>query len=336
MDQTRRYGADVTLSLTVVEERWRSHVNQVLGESEHIVPVVKGNGYGFGRPRLIAELAGRVPCVAVGTVHELNHETTEALSTTGTTAMVLTPTLSVPATTDMVLTVGSPAQIEALRGWNGRVLVKMMSAMRRYGGDPRLIPAARAAGLEVIGVSIHPPLPQPDGNGPDLTLEITNWLPQISSELEVWVSHLSAAQFAQLPSTHRFRHRIGTRLWHGDKSTLSLSTEVLDTRSVSAGDLVGYRQVRVASDGDLIMIGAGSAHGVRALADGRSPFHFAAQRLDLVEPPHMHTSMAFIPSGRPLPQVGDQVDVQNPMTQVLPDRIVSDRVITVQTAGPRP
>lgn len=319
----RRYGAIVTLSLIVVEDRWRSHVDQVLSESERVVPVIKGNGYGFGRPCLIAELAGRAPYVAVGTVHELNHDTTSALTATETTAVVLTPTLSAPATTDMVLTVGSPTQIEALRGWNGRVLVKLVSAMHRYGGDPSLVSSARAAGLGVIGVSIHPPLPTADGSGPDLTCEVTNWLPQISSELEVWVSHLSATQFAQLPSTHRFRHRIGTRLWHGDKSMLSLSAEVLETRSVSAGDLVGYRQVRMASDGHVIMIGAGSAHGVRALPDGRSPFHFAAQRMDLVEPPHMHTSMAFIPTGRPLPQVSESVDVQNPLTQVFVDRVVT-------------
>ena len=325
---SRRYGSNVTLRLTVIESAWRAHLAAVLDESEHVVPVVKGNGYGFGRARLIAELAGRHPYVAVGTVHELDQETVAALNAYSCAVLpvVLTPTLHAPPTTDLVLTVGSTAQIDALRGWKGRVLVKLVSAMRRYGGDVSLIAQAQAAGLEVIGVSIHPPLPQSGEGSPDLTAQITSWLPQIPTEVEIWVSHLTAAQFAELPGTHRYRHRIGTRLWHGDKSMFSLTAEVLETRAVDAGDLVGYRQVAVPADGHLIMIAAGSAHGVRPLPDGRSPFHFAAQRMHLIEPPHMHTSMAFIPTGRPLPQIGDPVDVQNPLTQVFVDEIVSDQI----------
>jgi alanine racemase len=329
--KTNRYGANVTLRLSVMQAAWRAHVSQVLAESPFVVPVVKGNGYGFGRTSLIAELAEvhsttLTPFVAVGTVHELDPATTAALAATGSTPVVLTPTLRAPSNSQMVLTVGSSTQIEALAGWKGRVLVKLVSAMQRYGGDLSLINKAQDSGLEVIGVSVHPPLPAPESNaresGPaDLTSEVTNWLKQVPTEVEVWVSHLSAEQFAGLPTTHRYRHRIGTRLWHGDKSMLSLTAEVHETRAVRAGALVGYRQVRVASDGHLIMIGAGSAHGVRPLPDGRSPFHFDSQRIDLVELPHMHTSMAFIPTGRPRPRVGDQVDVQNPLTQVLVDQV---------------
>ena len=96
---------------------------------------------------------------------------------------------------------------------------------------------------------------------------------------------------------------------------------------VRSGERVGYRQVEVAGDGHLVMVTAGSAHGVQALpADGdgptRSPFHFARRRLDLVEPPHMHTSMVFVPAGGPVPAVGDQIDVQHPLTRTLVDRIV--------------
>jgi hypothetical protein len=61
------------------------------------------------------------------------------------------------------------------------------------------------------------------------------------------------------------------------------------------------------------MIGAGTANGVAALADGRSPFHFARTRMALHEPPHMHTSMAFVPTGDPLPGIGEWVDLQRPL-----------------------
>jgi len=316
----------VTLRLNVVRDRWRNHVSEVLSESDRVLPVIKGNGYGFGRAHLIAELSSIRPqaahMVAVGTVHELNPETRAALTAAGATAMVLTPTLVAPDTTDSVVTVGSLTHINALRGWEGTVVVKLLSAMHRYGGDLSLIEAARSAGLEVLGVSIHPPLPGYPSADTDPSEHITALLPDIPSDIEILVSHLSAAQFDSLPTSHRYRHRIGTRLWHGDKSMLTLTAEVLDTRPVTAGTRVGYRQIPVPAAGTVIMIGTGSAHGVRVLPDGRSPFHHAAQRMDLIEPPHMHTSMAFVPSQRSVPSVGQQVDVQQPLTQVTVDQIV--------------
>ena len=111
---------------------------------------------------------------------------------------------------------------------------------------------------------------------------------------EVWVSHLSSDGYGNLRDSwpgRRFRIRLGTALWHGDKRTLHLGADVLDVRPVRAGEHAGYRQQRVPADGRLVMIGAGTAHGVHPLPDGRSPFHFARQRLALLEPPHMHTSM---------------------------------------------
>jgi hypothetical protein len=36
----------------------------------------------------------------------------------------------------------------------------------------------------------------------------------------------------------------------------------------------------------------------------------------------MHTSMCFVATGSPCPEVGDVVDVQHPLTQTLVDRIL--------------
>jgi hypothetical protein len=127
------------------------------------------------------------------------------------------------------------------------------------------------------------------------------------------VSHLGGEAYASLPADRPFRIRVGTSLWHGDKSALHLGADVLDVRPVSAGTAAGYHQGAVPSDGHLVMIGAGTANGVTPLADGRSPFHFARNRLALHEGPHMHTSMAFVPAGDPIPGVGDDVDVQRPL-----------------------
>jgi alanine racemase len=308
--------------LTIRTALWRSHVARTATSVDGLVPVVKGNGYGFGRRWLAETAAEFADTIAVGTVHELDGLPPSV------TPVVLTPTLIAPAPDPIppatparpILTVGNDVHVAALDGWNGRVLVKIASSMHRYGQPPglanALIERARRNGLEVVGVSIHPPLV---GSAADHAAEIATLIAAVDTSLPVWVSHLDAATFRALPPTHTYRLRLGTALWHGDKSTVHLSADVLDVQSVTAGERAGYRLEQVDGPGHLVMIGAGTAHGIAALDDGRSPFHFARTRLDLHEPPHMHTSMCFIPTGAPLPGVGDRVDVQRPLTMTQVD-----------------
>ena len=191
------------------------------------------------------------------------------------------------------------------------MIIKLDSDMHRYGGDIALVGQAQRAGLRTVGVAIHPPLA---GDDEDHSDQIVRRLPEIDPSLDVWVSHLAPVTYESLPTTHRYKLRLGTYLWHGDRQTLRLEADVLDTKPISAGTRVGYRQVEASCDGTLVMIGAGNANGVASLTDGRSPFHFARHRLDLVEPPHMHTSMVIVPEGAPTPSIGDWVDLQRPLT----------------------
>ena len=188
--------------------------------------------------------------------------------------------------------------------------------MQRYGGDLTLVGRAREAGLDVAGVSIHPPLA---GTDDEHIAAIVDNLADIDPSLVVWVSHLSPEAYARLPDTHSFRLRLGTSLWHGDKRALHLTADVIDVRPVPAGARAGYRLGTIEHDGHLVMIGAGTANGVTALDDGRSPFHHRRQRLALHEAPHMHTSMVFVPAGDPIPAIGDRVDLQRPLTMTLVD-----------------
>ncbi len=164
--------------------------------------------------------------VAVGTIHELDG------LPDGLHSVVLTPTLVAPESTAPILTVGSRAHIDALTGWHGRVLVKLESSMHRYGGGVALVDDARRAGLDVIGVSLHPPLA---GSPSDHAAEVRGAIEHVDPGLTVWVSHLDPATYATLPSTHTYRLRLGTSLWHGDKSLLQLSADVLDIRAIRAG-----------------------------------------------------------------------------------------------------
>lgn len=303
----------MTIRLTVDRTRWWTHVTDVVAGVSGLVPVVKGNGYGFGRGELAALAAGLSPLLAVGTMHEI-----QGLPD-GVVPIVLTPTLRAPADTRPVLTVGSHAHIDALRGWGGRVVVKLESDMHRYGGGIELVGEAQRAGLRTVGVAIHPPIAGDDDAHRD---QIVRRLPEIDPSLDVWVSHLAPDTYESLPTSHRYKLRLGTYLWHGDRGALRLEADVIDTKPVTGGTRVGYRQVEAPGDGTLVMVGAGTANGVATLDGGRSPFHHRRERLTLVEPPHMHTSMLFVPDGEPVPAVGDWIDLQRPLTATTVDELL--------------
>lgn len=319
----------MTLRLTVAHEAWRAHLATVRAETHNLVPVVKGNGYGLGRSLLADTASTFAAAIAVGTVHELHDVGAERFDE----VLVLTPALQLPAglPAGTVPTVGNQAHVDALvsAGWRGPVNVKIASAMHRYGVEPgdfvAFVDLVHRAGLEPRRALFHPPLVTAQHTADDVVAAVEAWLTHLDPALTVSTSHLDPAAFTHLTAAHpdrRFELRLGTTLWHGDKSMLHLDADVLDTHPVDAGTPAGYRGDPVPSDGTLVMVGAGSAHGVAPLADGRSPFHFARRRLGLHEAPHMHTSMAFVPAGEPCPAVGDRVDVQRPLITAAVDEVV--------------
>lgn len=326
----------MTLTLTVDAAAWRTHVESVANAYAPLVPVVKGNGYGFGRQRLVeiaAVLLGdrpsdAPPTIAVGTVHEL------AELPDGFGQLVLTPVSPGEAPLlrghGALATVASVADVAALDGWRCPVVVKLQSSMRRLGARPAdvaaVIDSADAAGLGVIGAAIHLPLA---GSDQDRLAEVERWLPVVEPHLgrarQLWVSHLSPESHAALRASHpdwTFPMRVGTRLWHGDKSAFHLAADVIAVHDIGAGETAGYHGTPAPGDGSLVVVGAGSAHGVVPLDDGRSPFHYDRRRLTLLERPHMHSSMLFVPAGDVVPSVSAPIDVQRPLISVSVDAVI--------------
>jgi alanine racemase len=316
----------MTLRLTVNRQAWLRHVHAqaaLLGDSKHFVPVVKGNGYGFGRPILIEQATEFATEIAVGTVFEA-HDIPASH-----TPIVLTPVgneLPTSLPRNAVLVVGSVHHVNTLvsHGWSGRVIIKLRSSVQRFGAADAdvasVVSSVKAAGFEQHGWSVHPPL---DGAAADHAQELTQWLSAVPNDLPMYVSHIDADSLNALRAANHQRSiiaRSGTSLWLGDKSMLTLGTDVLDVSPVNGGT-AGYRNTPISGRGSLVVVGCGSSHGVAANTGDLSPFHFGQQRIAMLEPPHMHSTILFIQEGATCPTVNDIVDVQKPLTRVLVDTI---------------
>ncbi len=325
----------MTLRLTVESDAWQTHVKAVVTQFGDVLPVVKGNGYGFGRSVLMPHAAAISSDVAVGSIYELSEVPSNLRP------FVLTPlgsgvtpmARSSEIRPDAVLTVGSERDLRVIGdlGLRNPVVIKVESSMHRYG-----IPASEAdelrkrtesEGHPVVAWSVHLPLA---GNDDEHADEAISLVSNLSTDLPLHLSHIGdAIRRVRAATSHRVVVRTGTQLWLGDKSMVSMHTDVIAVRSTMAST-AGYRATKVTSrsnvsnaDGRLrlIMVGCGSSNGISALENGSSPFHFARQRLDLLEPPHMHTSM-LLGASTPCPEPGNWIDVQQPMTRVQPDAIV--------------
>jgi alanine racemase len=297
-----------------VGPHWREHVRQRAAGHPGLVPVIKGNGYGFGRAALAREAATLgVDEIAVGTVHEL-----AGIEFDGR-IIVLTPVLaseraSATAPSNAVFTLGQDRDRVAAGGYP--TIVKIAGSMRRYGFDLASLSSDTPGDF-----ALHLPL---DATSEAKLAEVNDVASRLADGSTLYVSHLSAVDEAAVRAANPavvIRQRVGTALWLGNKADVQLTADVVDVRAVRAGDRAGYRQGSVAGDGSLAVVTAGTAHGVGPFPDGRSPFHFARNRLTLHEHPHMHTSMLFVPTAGPCPVPGDRVDVQQPLTRVWPDKV---------------
>lgn len=312
------------LRLSVRRLTWQQSVQAEAAIRPGLIPVVKGNGYGFGRMRLMPLAARLSTHIAVGNVYEAADVPDDRV------AVVLTPHIGeLPETLpdSATLTVASIAHVDALRarGWTGSVVLKLRSSMHRFGVTAAdlasLSHAVDSAGFVAVAYGLHFPLV---GTSHEHSREVRAWLAHLDPQLPVSVSHLDVEAYQQLREgypAHRFEIRCGTSIWHGAKTSLHLSADVIDIHAVSQNDTVGYRGETIPANGHVVIVAAGSSNGVTALDDGRSPFHFARQRLALIEPPYMHTSMLFVALNQTCPSVGERVDVQRPLTRTDVDEV---------------
>jgi Alanine racemase, N-terminal domain len=335
----------MSLTLSVDGDRWRRHLRTVADQTPGLVPVAKGNGYGFGLGRLArkAEWLG-ADTLAVGTYEELP----EVAQRFDGDLLVLTPwrPTGSPIPDDLpgrrvIHTVSRLADLLALldQDSDARVLLERMTSMLRHGMSTEELRSAaqllerRSATVE--GVAFHLPL----AAGAHLTEVVGLVNDVVASGLttrRLWVSHLTPRELASLRTSYadfEVRPRIGTDLWLGDRGALKVTATVLDVHEVERGDVFGYRGRTAPKAGHILVVSGGTAHGIgleaptgdhsiraraATLARGgldavgfvRSPFTVDGKQRLFAEPPHMQASMLFLPHGPRVPAVGDEIDVR--------------------------
>ena len=342
----------MSLTLYVDGDRWRAHLRAVHDSHPGIVPVAKGNGYGFGLARLArkADWLG-VDMLAVGTYSEV----AETASRFGGSLLVLTPWRPFEKAADLdpriIHTVGRRSDLEQLaaRGDRPRVILERVTSMLRHGFTATALRKASAVAsdgaVRLEGVAIH--LPMSVGSHlPEVERLMTDVVAAGLPTKRVFISHLTDTELSSLRAGYRdyeFRPRIGTALWLGDREALSVRASVLDSHVVERGDVFGYRGRTAPRPGTILVVSGGTAHGIgleaptsaatlrqraATIAKGgldaagfvRSPYTIDGKQRLFAEPPHMQASMLFLPSGARVPDVGDEVDVRVRFTATTFDR----------------
>ncbi len=348
----------MSLTLTVDGERWRAHLRTVAEANPGLVPVTKGNGYGFTLGRLARRSAWLgVDTIAAGTYTELP----ELASRFPGSLVVLTPwrpfvdDLDAALADRVIHTLGRVQDVDDLlvRQPRARLVLELRTSMVRHGFLARELWEAadrlrRHPGARLEGLSLHLPLAQ----GSHLA-EVRRLLNDaVGAGLDdlttIWVSHLSREELQELRSSYAdftIRPRIGTGLWLGDRSALRVTSTVLDVHPLERGDSFGYRGRTAPRSGHLLVVSGGTAHGVgleaptgdsslkarlSTLARGgldaagfvRSPFSIDGKQRAFAEPPHMQASMLFLPDGARVPSIGDEIEVRVRYTATSFDRIV--------------
>ena len=347
----------MSLTLTVAGERWRAHLRAVVDQTPGLVPVAKGNGYGFGLARLARKAAWLgSDTLAVGTYEELP----EVVQRFDGDLLVLTPWRPtgspLPQTLPhrrLIHTVSRLSDLLALleQDPDARVVLERLTSMRRHGMTAEELRSAalllqrRPATVE--GVALHLPL----AVGAHLSEVQRHINDVVAAELDtrrLWVSHLTPPELASLRSSYadfELRPRIGTDLWLGARDALRVTSTVLDVHDVQRGDVFGYRGRSAPKAGHILVVSGGTSHGIgleaptgeqsiraraATLARGsldavgfvRSPFIVDGKQRLFAEPPHMQASMLFLPHGPRVPAVGEQIDVRVRYTATAFDQVV--------------
>ncbi|HEU5486751.1 MAG TPA: alanine racemase [Microlunatus sp.] len=350
------------LTLRLDIDRWRSHLAAVAAATPGLVPVAKGNGYGFGLARLAAESSRLgVDTIAVGLASEVaavrDHFPGDIVIMTpwradDDRARTLLSDPRVITTVSGVEDLATIVSLGADAGPKPRVIIEVITSMLRHGipPDDLAVVGDLLDRISLQGWMIHLPLLE---SGRSAEAERLGRAALGVAPAPLWISHLPVIEATAVAD--RLAHpgeppvpvrlRVGTGLWLGAPGAWTAVATVLDVHPVRRGDRAGYRQRKINQDGWLVILAGGTAHGVGleaptpaatgrqrlvALAQGGleatgralSPYTIGGKKRWFLEPPHMQTSLVLLPASVPPPKVGDDVPVELRLTTAVVDQVV--------------
>ena len=341
----------MSLILHVDGANWRTHLAAVLGESDaQVVPVIKGNGYGFGIKVLAQEAkALNLPVVAVATVAEAQ----EIQSIFPGEILLLSPSAS--SDSGKVIHTISPHSSVFSAKLPKKFVLELLSPIHRHGfsiSDLGNALEKYSKSGKCEGIAIHLPIDQKSSAADwiDKNLQSITERGIATSEFNnsVWVSHISQNDLDKLKQKWPqiiWKIRIGTKLWLGDRTALKAKAQVLDLHVISKPTSVGYRQYKVGR-GWLVIASGGTSHGVgleiaspkrdflsqlktltKSLLNlfgwNPSPFSWNGKKLEFAEAPHMHVSLLTF-KGKEAPKIGSELDLDVRFTTTAFDQVVFD------------
>jgi len=300
----------MTFALKVDASKFRSHLVAVMNSyakaGAELVPVIKGNGYGFGRDALAGETA-RLGCnqIAVGTVWELE----QSLAAFAGEILVLEPFNSIDESaskkwrqhlehnSDRIIVTVSNLDLGGARSAGVKnIYLEGKTSLSRFGilhFDMQSLD--NFDDLKVLGLSLHLPIVQ-SASKVNATTEISSafdgtTLSQSMTEVWNWIvlyeelsnkhslpkrislSHVTEKQvqaFKKMMQNYSFDFeievRIGTKLWLGEPNAIQASGTVLQIHEMTHRQNVGYRQIASGNNKRLIVVSGGTAHGVAMAA----------------------------------------------------------------------
>ena len=341
----------MSLILHVAAEKWRTHLATVVANSEaQVVPVIKGNGYGFGIKVLAQEAKDlNLPIVAVATVAEAQ----EIQSVFPGEILLLSP--SAHSDSEKVIHTISPHSSVFSAKMPKRFVLELLSPIHRHGFSVSDLGNALdkySKSGKCEGIAIHLPIDQKtsasDWIDKNLRSITERGIATTEFNNSVWVSHISKKDLNKLTKNWPeiiWKIRIGTDLWLGDRGALKVKAQVLDLHAIDKPTAVGYRQYRVGR-GWLVIASGGTSHGIgleiatpkrdflsqlKTLTKSflnlfgwdPSPFSWNGKNLEFAEAPHMHLSLLTL-KGKAAPKISSEIDVEVRFTATKFDQVVFD------------
>lgn len=333
------------LTLHVDGERWRHHITHHVARYQgDLVPVIKGNGYGFGIPTLAREAATfeaqAVACYSA-------EEAAIIRSQFQADVLLLSPHQNLDE--EWVIHTVAPVTSDDMNRSTSprRFVVELLSPVKRHGFSISEISAAITQYSQhgiCEGIAVHLPIDQRES--------MVQWINHQMTQLKnlgilptqyrstIWLSHISTEDLIALKKNWpeiRWRIRIGTDLWLGARTSLTATATVLDRHHIKSGERIGYRQYSPGK-GWLLVTAGGTAQGIglevptggvksllksllRLFGWNPSPYSWNGKSLPFAEAPHMHNSLLYLKEAD-APEIGEEIGLNVRFTTTTFDEVV--------------